>query len=102
MFPIGFFAGVDYFFTDCEEECRLWGWRAGAILHTGTPVVQPYLTGAYLERELEEGDSSQKRTGLAFGAGLRVKAALRAQAEVTWELLGGKLDQWVFRIGLGL
>ena len=100
--PVGFFGGVDYFFADCQEACSLWGWRAGAILHTATPVVQPYLTGAYLERVLEERDASQRHLGLAFGGGIRVEAALQIQAEATWEFLGGKLNQWVFRIGLGL
>jgi len=100
--PVGFFGGADYFFADCREACSLWGWRVGAIIHTATRVAQPYLTGAYLEREMEEGDVSHRHHGLAFGAGIRVKAVLKIQAEATWEFLGGKLNQWVFRIGLGL
>ena len=102
MLPIGFFGGADYFFADCSQDCSLWGWRLGAILHTATPGIQPYLTGAYLAREVERGGSAEKRIGVALGAGLRVRAGFRIQAEATWEFLGGGLDHWVVRIGFGL
>jgi len=101
MLPIGVFAGADYFFARCSEECSLWGWRAGATFHIATPVIQPYLTGAYVGRKWKDGNEELDRTGLSIGAGIRVSLRLRIQAEATREFLGGDLDQWVFRIGLG-
>lgn len=69
MLPIGVFAGADYFFARCGEECSLWGWRARAIFHLATPVLQPYLTGAYVGRKWEEGNEKLNRTGLSLGPG---------------------------------
>jgi len=102
MLPVGVFAGADYFPARCDGGCKLWGYRAGAILHTSTPGFQPYITGAYLVRERRLGDEAEKRFGMALGVGLRVTAGIRAQAEATWENLGGGLSHWVVRIGLGL
>lgn len=102
MIPVGFFAGADYFPASCDQGCKLWGYRAGAILHTSTPGLQPYVTGAYLVRERSLGDEAEKRFGMALGAGFRVTTGFRIQAEATWESLGGALNHWVFRIGLGI
>jgi hypothetical protein len=100
--PIGLFGGADYFPASCEKSCSLWGYRIGAIFHSSTPAVQPYLTGGYVVREREFDDTSEKRVGLALGAGLRTMKALRIQAEATWEFMGNGLRKWVFRVGLGL
>ncbi len=102
MLPIGVFGGADYFFAGCSEECSLWGWRAGAVFRFATPVFQPYLTGAYVGRKWEVGNEELDRTGLSMGAGIRMGLKIRIQAEANREFLGGDLDQWVFRIGLGL
>ena len=102
LLPVGVFIGADYFPARCDPGCKLWGYRAGAILHTSTPGLQPYVTGAYLVRERRLGDEAVKRFGMALGAGLRVTTGFRIQAEATWESLGGTLNHWVFRIGLGI
>jgi hypothetical protein len=102
MLPVGVFVGVDYFPARCDQECRLWSYRVGAILHTSTPGFQPYVTGAYLVRERELGGTTRKRVGMALGIGFRVTTGLRIQGEATWEFLGGDLNHWVVRIGLGL
>ena len=101
-FPVDLFGGADYFFSQCDEECSLWGWRAGANLRMATPSLQPYLTGAYVGRKWELGDRRLDRTGLALGGGIRVGLGkLRIYTEITREFLGNDLNQWVFRIGLG-
>ena len=102
LMPVGVFVGADYFPARCDPGCKLWGYRAGAILHTSTPGIQPYISGAYLVRERRLGDETEKRFGMALGAGFRVTTGFRIQAEATWESLGGSLDHWVFRIGLGI
>lgn len=100
--PVDLFGGVEYFLADCEEDCSLWGWRMGANLHTGTPGLQPFLSGSYVGRKWERGSRRLDRTGVALGAGLRVGVGkLRVQAEVSREFLGDDLNQWVFRVGSG-
>ncbi len=100
--PIGGFVGADYFLTNCPVNCGLRGHRVGVIFRTSAPVIQPYLTGAYVVRDREYEDVSERRAGPALGAGLRVATVIKIRAEATWEFLGGKLNHWVFRIGLGL
>jgi hypothetical protein len=100
--PLGVFGGADYYPASCEKSCSLWGYRVGAILHSSASTVQPYLTGGYVVRERKLDDTSEKRFGLAVGAGLRTTKGLRVQAEATWEFLGDDLNRWVVRIGLGL
>jgi hypothetical protein len=102
VLPVGGFVGADYFLADCAEGCALWGYRAGIILHSATPGFQPYLTGAYLVRERELSDTSEKRGGMALGVGFRMTTGIRIHAEATREFLGGGLDYFVFRVGLGL
>jgi hypothetical protein len=99
--PVGVFGGADYFFTECPETCGLWGWRVGGIVKSTNPVLQPYLTGALLVRELETGDTVGKREGLSLGIGLRLSFGLMVQGEITREFLGEPLDHWVFRVGIG-
>jgi hypothetical protein len=101
LLPVGFFAGVDYFFTDCAEDCSLWGYRIGGLLHTGTPAFQPFLSGGYVVRDLETDGVDSRRSGIALGVGLRVGVGVSLYGEVSREFLGGPLDDWVFRIGLG-
>ena len=100
--PLGVFVGADYFLTSCTEDCGLRGFRAGAILRSSVPVIQPYFTGAYVVRDRKLGDESKRWMGPAVGAGLRVTAGIKIQAEATWEFFGDELNRWVFRVGLGL
>ena len=102
ILPVGAFVGADYFLASCDVDCSLWGWRAGAILHSSAPAVQPYLTGAYVGRKWERGEENMDKTGISLGAGVRMGAGFRIQAEVTREFLGDDLNQWVLRIGLDL
>jgi hypothetical protein len=100
--PIGFFGGADYFPASCEKSCSLWGYRVGAIMHSSTPAVQPYLTGGYVVRERKHDAIAGQHVGLAVGAGLRTTKGIRVQAEATWEFLGDAVRHWVIRVGLGL
>jgi hypothetical protein len=102
MFPLGAFAGADYFPAECLERCSLWGWRVGLILHPAASALQPFLTGAYIGRERRLVDRTLQRTGLSLGVGFRVEFGLRMRAAVTREFLGEGLDQWIVRIGVGL
>jgi hypothetical protein len=100
--PMDFFGGAEYFFTDCQEDCSLWGWRLGGVLRTTTPGLQPFFSGALVGREWERGERELSKTGLALGAGFRMTVwKLGIRAEVAREFLGGDLDQWVFRLGTG-
>ena len=99
--PVGVFGGADYFATECPDHCGLWGWRVGGTVRSTTPGLQPFLTGAFLVRELEEGDTAAKNEGLSLGAGLRLSLGFVIQGEVTREFLGEPLDHWVFRVGIG-
>ncbi|MBT8398737.1 MAG: hypothetical protein HKO65_20030 [Gemmatimonadetes bacterium] len=100
--PVGIFMGADYFLTRCTTNCSLRGFRAGAILHSSAPVIQPYLSGAYVVRERELAETSERLVGPAVGAGLRVTTGIKIQVEAVWEFFGGGANQWVFRVGLGL
>ena len=100
--PVGGYLGADYFLADCSGGCGLWGWRAGAIFQIGTPAVKPYITGAYVIRELERGGSVSHLEGMALGVGVRVNAGIRLFAEASQEFMGDELKGWFLRIGLGL
>ncbi len=101
MLPVGAFLGADYFPASCDVDCSLWGWRAGVTLHTSTPAIQPFLTGAYVGRKWERGDEDMDKTGISLGVGLRLAFRFLIRAEATREFLGGDLNQWVLRVNLG-
>jgi hypothetical protein len=100
--PVGFFAGVDYYLADCSEDCSLWGYRIGGLIRRGTPMFRPYLSGAWVVRKLDVGGQDSDRDGPAVGVGLSVGVGFTVYGEVTREFLGGPLNAWVLRIGLGL
>jgi hypothetical protein len=65
-------------------------------------MFRPYLSGAWVVRKLELNAQDSERDGLAVGVGLSVGVGFAVYGEVTREFLGGRLDAWVLRIGLGL
>ena len=100
--PVDFFVGADYFFADCTRDCGLWGARAGGHLSFPQPGIEPFVSSAFLRRNWESGEETRTPTGWSFGVGFRVVVwKLRLQAELSRELLGGDLDQWVIRLGTG-
>jgi hypothetical protein len=100
--PADFFAGADYFFTDCEEDCGLWGARVGGHLSLSDTRLSPFLSGAFVRRSWESGARNRTPTGWSAGAGFRLVVwKVRIQAELSREFLGEKLDQWVIRLGTG-
>lgn len=100
--PVGVYLGTDYYLADCPEDCSLWGWRAGGYLHWGLPVLQPYLTGAYVVRELDLDGRRSGNVGLAMGIGARLTQPIELFAEASWEIFGNSLDGWSLRFGIGL
>lgn len=99
-FPADVFAGADYFWTSCDEDCSLWGWRLGGRVRFPVPVVSPYFTGALVGRKWELGNESLSEQGLSAGLGVSVKFGFSVFGEVNREFLGDDLDQWVMRVGL--
>jgi len=102
LLPVGLFAGADYFLANCSDDCSLWGYRVGGVLRTGTPLFRPYLSAGWVVRKMDVGGQDSERDGLAVGAGVRVGAGFSVYGEVTREFLGGPLNKWVVRVGLGL
>lgn len=101
VLPVEAFAGADYFLTDCEDPCGLWGWRIGGDLRFPIPGVTPFLSGAWVYREWELGLESLENRGLAIGGGISIDLGIRIRAEASREFLGEDLDQFVVRVGLG-
>jgi hypothetical protein len=100
--PMTLFAGGEYFFASCDEDCGLWGWRVGGLIRSTTPGFQPFLSGAWVGREWERGERELSETGISLGVGFRITVwKLGIRAEASREFLGGDLDQWVFRLGTG-
>ena len=100
VFPLGVFAGADYFWTSCDEDCSLWGWNLGGKLRLPFPIVSPYVTGALVGRKWERGSESLDTQGMSAGVGADIKFALKLFGEVNREFLGDDLDQWVIKVGL--
>jgi hypothetical protein len=100
--PADFFVGADYFFTDCDEDCGLWGARVGGHLSLSTTGLRPFLSGSFVRRSWESGNRARTPTGWSVGTGVRVGFwKLSLQAELSREFLGEDLDRWVVRIGTG-
>jgi hypothetical protein len=99
--PLGVYLGAEYFLPDCPEECSLWGWRAGGYLRWVLPALDPYLTGAYVVQELDQGGGRSGNVGLALGIGARLHLPIDAFAEATWEVFDGSPDGWSLRFGIG-
>lgn len=101
VLPVGVFTGADYFLTDCEDPCGLWGWWIGGDLRFPIPGVTPFLSGAWVHREWESGLEGLENRGPAIGFGINIDLGIRIRAEASREFLGDDLDQFVVRVGLG-
>jgi len=100
--PLGGYLGADYFLADCTDDCGLWGWRVGGILRSGLPLVNPYITGAFVSRRVELDGNRFGKEGFAVGIGARLTTPLNIYAEASREFLGKNLKGWYVRIGLGI
>ena len=113
LLPLAFYAGVDYFFPDCEglDGC---GYQTFNLDANWTllpmPVVDVYLSGGLTVRRVSvEGtvlgfavDESTTATGFSAGAGVAFNFILGAFVEARQEFFGDEDggNQTVIRLGL--
>lgn len=100
--PVGGYLGADYFLSDCFNDCGPWGLQVGGFLRSSFPVLQPYVTGAYVVRNVKADGETSNKSGLSLGVGARLTRPMAIYAEASREFLGSDLKGWFFRIGFGL
>jgi hypothetical protein len=101
LFPLSAAANVEYFFTDCDVDCSLWGATFDVNYALPIPLLTPWAGVGWSIRNVEVAGQDGTERGLNIGVGAQLNlTTLRPFVDVRYEMADAPEKQYIIRLGV--